>query len=98
MSDATALAEAMLGLDGFRVLAVEEAAAEVIIHIETAGGLVGCPVCGVQATAHDRMPVELRALPVFGRPARLVWCKRRYRCRESLCSVDAGARARPTLG
>ena len=57
MSDATRLAEAMLGLDGFRVLAVEETAVEVIIRIETTKTLVGCPVCGVQAVAHDRMVV-----------------------------------------
>jgi transposase len=31
------------------------------------------------------MPVEIRDLPVFGRPARLVWSKRRWRCREPLC-------------
>jgi transposase len=87
MSDATGLAEAMLGLDGFRVLAVAETAAEVVIRIETVPGLVGCVGCGVQATAHDRMEVEYRDLAVFGRPARLVWCKRRWRCEEPLCDA-----------
>ncbi len=76
MSDATGLAEALLGLDGCRVLAVSEAAAEVVIRIETTGGLVGCPGCGVRAVAHARTQVELRDLAAFGRPARLVWCKR----------------------
>lgn len=37
MSDASGVAEAMLGLDGFRVLAVDETAAEVVIQIETSG-------------------------------------------------------------
>ena len=95
MSDATGLAEALLGLDGFRVLAVDETAAEVVIRVETTGGLVGCPGCGVQATPHDRMAVELRDLPVFGRPARLVWCKRRWRCRESLCEVRTWTETSP---
>ncbi len=73
MSDATGVAEAMLGLPGFRVLAVDETPLEVVIQIETSADRVGCPACGVVATAHDRMPVECRDLAAFGRPARLVW-------------------------
>ncbi len=87
MSDATGVAEAMLGLPGFRVLAVDETPAEVVIQIETSADRVGCPGCGVVATAHDRMPVEYRDLAVFGRPARLVWAKRRWRCEEPLCAT-----------
>jgi hypothetical protein len=82
MSDAAGLAEAMQGLEGFTVPEVAESSAEVVIRIETTGGLVGCPGCGTVATAHDQMAVKLRDLPVFGRPARLVWCKRRWRCEE----------------
>ena len=33
------------------------------------------------------MEVEYRDLAVFGRPTRLVWCKRRWRCEEPLCDV-----------
>ena len=87
MGDATGLAEALLGLDGFCVLEVTETAAEVVIRVETAGGLIGFPGCGSVAVVHDRMVVELRDLPVFGRPTRLVWHKRRYRCREPLCEI-----------
>lgn len=47
MSDATGAAEALLGLDGFRVLAVTEAAAEVVVvEIETTATVVGCGSCG----------------------------------------------------
>jgi transposase len=87
MSDATGAAEALLGLPGFRVLEVTETAAEVIIRIETDAELVGCPRCGVVAEAHDRMTAEYRDLAAFGRPARLVWRKRRWRCRERRCSA-----------
>lgn len=59
--------------------------AEVVIEIETTAAVVGCPSCGVRAEAQDRMPVEIRDLPAFGRPARLVWRKRRWRCREAVC-------------
>jgi transposase len=87
MADATGAAEAMLGLDGFRVLEVVQTASEVVIRIETTVDLVGCPGCGVVATAHDRMAVAYRDLAAFGRPARLVWRKRRWRCEEPLCPV-----------
>ena len=39
----------------------------------------------MRAEAQDRMRVDVRDLACFGRPARLVWSKRRWRCRESLC-------------
>jgi len=87
MCDATGVAEAMLGLPGFRVLAVDETPAEVVIQIETSADLVGCAGCGVVAVAHDRMVVEYRDLAAFGRPARLVWVKRRWRCEQALCAT-----------
>lgn len=87
VDDGTGLAEALLGLDGFRVLGVAETSAEVVIEIESTVVVVGCPSCGVRAEAQDRMPVEIRDLPAFGRPARLVWRKRRWRCREPLCDA-----------
>ena len=97
MCDATGLAEAMLGLDGFRVVAVAEAVAEVVVRIETSPGLVGCLVCGVQAVAHERMEVEFRDLPAFGRPTRLVWVKRRWRCEEQLCEAKTWTEDSPAF-
>jgi transposase len=85
MSDGTGLAEALLGLPGFRVLEVAETAEELVIRIETTTSLVGCEGCGTRAQAHDRVEVAIRDLPCFGRPARLVWRKRRWRCREPRC-------------
>ncbi len=41
MDDATGLAEALLGLDGFAVLAVEETSCEVIVTVETTADFVG---------------------------------------------------------
>ena len=85
MVDGSGLAEAMLGLDGFRVLAVAETPDEMTITIETTVTVAGCPSCGVRARAHDRMPVAIRDLACFGRPARLVWNKRRWRCADGDC-------------
>ena len=56
-----------------------------IIHIETKITMVGCPTCGVRAQAKDRMRVDIRDLPCFGRPARLVWMKRRWQCQDCDC-------------
>ena len=95
MSDATGVAEAMLGLDGFIVLAVREDPAELVITVETTADLVGCAGCGVRAEAQDRMPIEIRDLSCFGRPTRLVWRKRRWRCREELCGVKTWTEVSP---
>src|SRR5271169_5531419 len=87
MDDATGLAEALLGLDGFAVLAVEETPSEVIVTVETTADFVGCPSCGVRAVAKDRIQVDIRDLPCFGRPARPVWLKQRLRCADLDCAA-----------
>ena len=43
--------------------------------------------CGTRAEAQDRMRVEIRDLACFGRAARLVWHKRRWRCAEADCEA-----------
>jgi transposase len=87
VSDGTGLAEALLGLPGFRVLEVDETTVEVLIVVETTAEVVGCLRCGTRAVAHERMRVDVRDLPCFGRPARLVWRKRRWRCPEPECDA-----------
>ncbi len=87
MNDGTGLAEALLGLDGFRVLEVTETDAEVVIDIETVTDVAGCAECGVRAESQDRSAVEIRDLACFGRAARLVWRKRRWRCADTDCEA-----------
>ncbi len=87
MSDGTGLVEALLGLDGFRVVAVTETDAEVVIDVETTVEVAGCGACGSRAESQDRMPVAVRDLGCFGRPARLVWNKRRWRCTDADCDA-----------
>lgn len=86
MSDGTGLAEALLGLDGFRILEVTEGSDEVVVQIETIVEIVDCGGCGARAQAQDRMPVDAH-LPCFGRPARLVWHKRRWCCPDVDCET-----------
>jgi len=85
MSDGIGLAEVLLGLPGFRVLDVVEDDNEVVVRVETTVTRVFCETCGVRAEPQDRMRVDVRDLACFGRPTRLVWVKRRWRCREPLC-------------
>ena len=87
MSDGSGLAEALLGLDGFRVLEVSEGSDELIITIETSSAVVGCAECGTRAEAHDRKTIDIRDLTCFGRPARLRWIKRRWRCADADCDA-----------
>lgn len=97
MSDATGVAEAMLGLPGFRVLEVTESAAELVIRIELRARVVGCPGCGVVARAHDRMAVEYRDLAAVGRPARRLWCTRRFSCEEPACAIATWSESSPAF-
>jgi transposase len=87
MTDGNGLAEALLGLDGFRVLEVTEGPTELVVVVETEQQVVGCRRCGVRAEPQDRMRINIRDLTCFGRPARLVWVKRRWRCVEVDCDA-----------
>lgn len=87
MCDGNGLAERLLGLEGFRVLDVDETDGEMTVTVETTADRVGCPGCGVRAVAQDRMPVMFRDLECFGRPVRLVWVKRRWRCADPDCEL-----------
>ncbi len=80
-------ATAMLGLDGFVLLAVSEYDGEVEQAIETSATEAFCRGCGVAARLHDRRPTWVRDLPSGGRPVTLVWVKRVWRCMESGCPV-----------
>jgi transposase len=97
MSDGNGLAEALLGLDGFRVLEVAEDSDELVITVETTTVIEGCRRCGTRAVAHDRRPVDIRDLACFGRPVRLRVLKRRWRCAESDCAARTWTETHPAL-
>ncbi len=79
------MAEALVGLDGFRVLEVTEGDGELIVRVETVSEVVACRGCGRRVESQDRVERALRDLSCFGRPVRLVWWKRRWRCRRVEC-------------
>src|SRR4051812_10256443 len=80
-------ATAMLGLDGFVLLAVAEYAGEVEQAVETTQTQDFCRGCGAAARLHARRPTWVRDLPAAGRPVTLVWVKRVWRCIEAACPV-----------
>ena len=99
MCDDAIATTAMLGLSGFRVLAVSEYDGELEQAVETTAEEGWCPACGVSARLHDRRPTWVRDLPAAGRPVTLVWVKRIWRCHEPLCSrvtwTEANDEVRP---
>lgn len=84
--DPTRICELLVGLGDVAVLgAVDEPGGPVRVHVETRGDRPVCPGCGGPVWVKDRRPVELVDLPAFGRPARLVWSKRRWSCPSPAC-------------
>jgi transposase len=83
MEDATSL---LFDLPGFRVVEVRRVAGGREAVVERVAGEEGCPGCGtLTSRIHDRPVSVLRDVPFGEGPLRLVWRKRRYRCREAAC-------------
>src|SRR3974377_2370027 len=78
-------ATALLGMDGFVVLAMDQVESEWWLLVEKTTRVVGCPDCGVRAAGHGRSSVTVRDLPNGSGPVRLVWRKRRWRCLDPDC-------------
>src|SRR5258708_31220498 len=89
MIDGSSGATALLGMDGFVVLAMTEEDGELFISVETTADVAGCGGCGVRATGHGRSVIQIRDLPAGGRPVRLVWKKRRWICQDTDCAAKS---------
>jgi transposase len=55
--------------------------------VETTADRVGCPACGCRAVDHGRRDVQVRDMRIAGRPVRLVWAKRLWRCPDPDCGT-----------
>jgi transposase len=84
----------LLGIEGLDVLEVAlrrgedlEQDAGRVVHLGTGDeGAAACPSCGVVSTSpKGRATTRPRDLPYGDDPVRLVWHKRRWRCRERAC-------------
>ena len=99
MTDGAGLAEAMLGLDGFRILEVVEDPDELVITIESTTEVAGCVRCGTRAVPHERRAVDVRDLACFGRPVRVGGAEAPLAvCRAGLWGQDLDRAASRTAG
>jgi transposase len=76
----------LVGLPDLHVVEVADGGDRLLVTVESPPTPAGCPVCGVLAASHGRRAVSLIDAPCFGRPVRVVWRKRTWRCREPACS------------
>jgi transposase len=77
----------LFGVERIHVLAVTSRDDEpVVLDVESDQGVAGCPDCGVVAIGHGRRVQVLHDAPCFGRPVRVRWFKRIWRCPETSCS------------
>ena len=92
------MCELLVGLPAVHILGIEDHEGEPLrVHIERAESRAGCPECGVVAESKGRSVVVLVDLPVYGRPSRLVWHKRRFRCLEVTCPNSSWTESDPKI-
>ena len=92
------LCVSLVGLPDVTILDVEDVpGAALRVHMELIPSTQGCPECGVIAHVKDRRRVELVDLSMAGRPMRLLWLKRRFRCPESSCPMGSWTEDDPRI-
>lgn len=76
----------LVGLDGLHVIGVErDDGGRLMVTVEPAPQVMGCPACGVVASSHGRRVVRLVGSPCFCRPVDIRWRKRTWECVEPAC-------------
>jgi transposase len=97
-TNATRMCALLVGLPDVTVLAVDDQpGAPLRVHVEQRVDRPRCAGCGQWAWAKERPSVELVDLGCFGRPARLVWRKHRWRCPAPACPVGSWTSQDPTI-
>ena len=94
----SASASRLLGLDGLEVLAAQVVGGEWQLEVQTTATVVGCQGCGVRAELHGRRRVQVRDLPIGGRPVVLAWRKRIWRCVEPAGAVQTWTERMAAVG
>jgi transposase len=85
ITDPTRALAWMVGLDDVTFLGLDPGEVTTV-HVESVRWPVGCGRCGSIARVKDRVVVVLVDLPVYGRPTRLAWHKRRMCCPDPDCA------------
>jgi transposase len=90
-------AVAVLGMDGFVLLAAVEIDGELHQLVETEVSVVGCSGCGSRALSKGRRRTKVRDLSCGGRPVVVVWAKRLWRCGDADCDVKTWSETSPLI-
>lgn len=77
----------LLDFPGLHLVSVTQAPSGLVLEVESCVPVQGCPGCGVIATGHGRVVVEVIDAPWAGRPVRVRWRKRRWICHEDVCGL-----------
>ena len=97
-ADPTRVCERLVGLGDVEVLGVDdEAGAPLRVHVRLRAPRLACEACGGPLWSDGERLVELVDLPAFGRPARLVWHKRRWRCPQQGCGAGTVTEQDPEI-
>ena len=87
-----------MGLGDVEVLGVDDETAEPLrVHIRGRTLRPACGVCGGALWSDDERRVGLVDLPALGRPVRLAWHKRRWRCGQRGCSAGTVTEQDPQI-
>ena len=96
--DPTRVCELLVGLGDVEVLGVDDEAGEPLrVHIRRRAPRPDCARCGGPLWSNGEREVELVDLPAFGRPARVVWRKRRWRCVQRGCEAGTVTEQDPLI-
>ena len=86
--DPRRVSELLVGLGDVEVLGVDDKTGEPLrVRVRCRAARPPCSGCGGLLWSKGERLVELVDLPAFGRPTRLVWHKRRWRCHQHGCVV-----------
>lgn len=96
-TDPTRMCQLLVGLPGVVVVGVADWPLWLRIVVRTCRPRPNCADCATPAHDHGRRQVELIDLPVFGRPARLVWVKQRWRCPNPACATVTWSEQDPRI-
>ena len=88
--DPTRMCEMLVGLGDVEVLGIDDKeGAPLRVRIRRRVPRPPCGGCGGPLWSDGERPVALVDLPAFGRPVRLVWHKRRWRCPRGGCEAGS---------
>lgn len=84
--DVPRIEEVIVGLADVRIPDAIDNGEHLEIVFESTLERPSCPTCSKTVHLKDRRDLALVDLPYRGRPARLIWRKRRWRCSDASCA------------